>query len=287
MLRYTLTGANGDSVDLVPENGVVVLPGVRGLDMPDPVINSADPIGWDGGRFESSRYGFREVFLPIEITGTQDQIQTLVSRLVRILDVRRGLVTLTVAHADGRRRSVSGLYEGGFDQDLEIGTGQWRHSAGITIRCEDSYWQGTQRRVEFVRGAITSKPFLGAPFLPLSLVSSQKVGDVPIDVEGDAAAFPRWRVHGPGSAFSATDLSTGASWGFGALTEDDELILDARRGVQTITLNGARAWNLTTTGSVLWPLQPGPSIIALSIGDLGDDSIIELIYTPRFLTVWS
>jgi len=287
MLRYSITGANDDTLDLELVNGVLVLPGVRGLDMPDPITRSTEPIGWDGGRHESARYGFREVFLPIEMVGTQPQLQALVARIIRILDVRRGPVTVTVAHRDGRKYTIAGMYAGGFDQDLPVGGGQWRHSAGITISCDDPYWQGEQRTIVFARGLVTVDPFLGEGFLPPSLSTAFKLGEIEIDVAGDAEAFPRWRVHGPGDEFTATDLTTGASWGFGELDATDELILDARRGVQTITLNGERAWNLTTTGSILWPLQPGRSAIELAISEIGAESVIELSYTPRFLSVWA
>lgn len=289
MLRYTLS-TDFDSLDLVLANGVHVGSGVRGLDMPDVEHNEDEPIDYDGGISYPSLFGFREVFLPLECRspdGTQDGLQLLVDRITQMLNARRTAVRVTVAHHDGRRRWIEGRYEGGFDGDMVFGAGMWRQPMPITIRCDDPYWKGDEQRIVFAKGNAATKPFLGTGFLPLRLNESVKLGEIEIDVLGNAEAFPVWRVHGPGSSFTATDLTTGEGWELGALAEDDEVILNARRGVQTIKKNDVNAWNLPVPGSALWPLQPGKSTVELAIEEIDTDSAIELTYIPRYLTVWN
>ena len=289
MLRYTLSTAT-DSIDLVPANGILVEPGVRGVYMPDVEPVEDEPIDYDGGIDYPSLFGFREVFLPLECRstdGTQDTLQNLVDRLTQMLNARRTRVRLTVAHHDGRRLWIEGRYSGGFDSDMVIGAGQWRQPMAITLRCSDPYWKGDEQKIIFTRGNAPTQPFLGTGFLPLRINESAKLGQIEIDVLGNAEAFPIWKIHGPGSSFTATDQTTGEGWGFGALGEEDEVILNAVRGVNTVTKNGEDGWDLLTPGSALWPLQPGRSTIELTIEEIESTSAIELTYVPRYLTVWN
>ena len=275
-----------DSLDLTRSTGVTWLLGATGLDMPPPVVTVTEPLGWDGGRVDQARYGPRNIWLPLEFhTASQTQLHQLLRRVARIVNPRAGDTTVTVAHPDGRRRTILGRYSGGLDGELPRGGGLWRHRTALEFTCPDPYWSGSPRAVLFA-GTGDPLPFLGEDFLPLRLNASSQLGEISVTVDGDAESFPRWTIHGPGD-FTATDTMSGASWTITGLTDSDIVVLDARRGIQTVTINGdTNGWSLLEPGSVLWPLPPGDTTLDLAIEGLGPSSAILLEYTPRWLTAW-
>nr|WTB31177.1 phage tail family protein [Streptomyces sp. NBC_00830] len=266
------------------EDGWVLQPGIRGLDMPgfDFYTDASPQI--DGNSLRGLRAQPREIFLPVAFFGP-DRPSFLARKrsFFRTLNPYLGLGTLTQTEADGSARTIEAYYVAGAEGDLGQDNSDlhWQ-VVGLTFSCPSPYWLGDQVSKTFSTGA--SGSFF--PVLPLTVRDSQVLGDATIDNPGCAPSFPVWTIHGPATSAVVTNTTTGQSFSVTAsLGSSDVLVIDTRERVQTAVLNGSTNWwpNLTTD-SELWALQPGRNDISLALVGTTGDTTVRVDYQPRFLT---
>lgn len=271
-------------LDLSEANGWVILPGVEGLDDPPRNLIAVEPALWDGSLPLGARYAARDVFLPLHYAADSTESLRAVQRQVAaLLDPKRGPVTLEVAHADGARRWIDGHAAAPYGKDLGEAEGQLWRRVGVTLRCGDPFFSGEQQQRTFQLGG-TAPQFLSNTFLPVQLSESQITGAVVIDNPGDADAYPVWTLTGP--CDSATIALDGTSWTVNNLLASETLVVDARRGVQTVTVNGATAWGRLTPGAQLGALPPGDNDVAVVVVGATDATVLTVAWRERWLTAW-
>ncbi|MET8511966.1 phage tail family protein [Streptomyces sp. NPDC005077] len=266
------------------EDGWVLQPGIRGLDMPgfDFYTDASPQI--DGNALRGLRAQAREVFLPVALFGP-DRASFLERKrsFFRTLNPYLGLGTLTFTEADGSARTIEAYYVSGAEGDLGQDNSDlhWQ-IVGLTFSCPSPYWLGGQVSKTFSAGA--SGNFF--PVLPLKVRDSQVLGDATIDNPGDAMSFPVWTIHGPATSAVVTNTTTAQSFSVTAsLGSSDVLVIDTRERAQTAVLNDSTNWwpNLATN-SELWSLQPGLNDISLALVGTNSTTTVQLDYQPRYLS---
>ncbi|WP_328683135.1 phage distal tail protein [Streptomyces sp. NBC_00343] len=266
------------------ENGWLLQPGIRGLDLPgyDFYTDSSPQI--DGTALRGVRAQAREVFLPVAIFDTDRAAFMARKRsFLRTLNPYLGLGTLTLSEADGSFRTIEAYYGSGAEGDFgDTVSGLHWQVVGLTFSCPSPYWLGESVHQEYGSGA-TGNFF---PVLPLVVKDSQVLGDAVIDNPGDATSYPVWTIHGPATSAVFTNSTTGLSFSVTAsLGSSDVLVIDTRERAQTAVLNGTDNWwpNLATD-SDLWGLEPGENDVSMALVGTDSDTVVQLDYQPRFLT---
>ncbi|MBL1104948.1 phage tail family protein [Streptomyces sp. 5-8] len=266
------------------ENGWVLQPGTRGLDLPgfDFYTDASPQI--DGNAMRGLHAQAREIFLPVVLFGS-DRADFVARKrsFLATMNPYLGLGTLTMTEADGSYRTIEAYYVSGVEGDTgQDSSGLRWQSMGITLSCPSPYWLGESVHLDYGAGA-TGNFF---PVLPVVVRDSQVLGATVINNLGDASAFPVWTIHGPATSVVISNDSTGLSFSVTAsLGSSDVLVVDARERVQTAVLNGTTNWwpNLAAD-SDLWSFQPGTNNVSMALVGTDSNTTVQLDYQPRFLT---
>ncbi|MEU6651272.1 phage tail family protein [Streptomyces sp. NPDC046900] len=267
------------------ENGWILQPGIRGLDLPAfaPYTDESPQI--DGNALRGQRAQAREIFIPIVIFDT-DRPSFLARKrsLMASLNPFLGLGMLAVTEADGSSRSIEAYYVSGLEGDTgqDVSGLHWQ-VVGLTFSCPSPYWLGDHIMRTFSTGA--SGSFFPVQF-PVQVQNSQVLGTTTIENPGDARSFPIWTIHGPATSAVMSNTTTGLSFSVTAsLGSSDVLVVDCRERVQTAVLNGSTNWwpNLSTS-SDLWALEPGENAVSLALVGATSATVVQVDYQPRFLT---
>lgn len=275
----------GTQLWLTRANGWYVLRGIEGLDNPPVSLLVDEPATWDGGLFRDARYAARDVFIPLHLQADDNvELREAVRDLASLLDPKRGAVTLTVNHPDGRTRSIDGYLAAPLGQALAAAEAMTWRRFGLSLRCPDPFWIGEASSASlFVASA--SVDFLGDPFLPMAISDSQVAGTLSVDNLGDADTYPVWTVTGPASTISI-DVD-GRAWStVAALGAGEVLTVDTTRGAQAVEVDGTPAWGRLVPGADLAPFPPGPTEVGVDITGATDDTVLEVTWSQRWLTAW-
>ena len=265
-------------------NGWVLQPGAKGLDMPTYAFAQDESPGIDGYAIRQVRAGGKEVALPIAFWADDSRAAYLTRRrtLIRSLNPKRGLGTLTVTQADGTARTIAACYSAGLEGDESLDAAGARWCTGVlTFACPSPFWLGAEVTTEW-RASVPASFF---PFLPLSVGNSQVLGAVTVDNDGDDTAFPVWTITGPATAVSLTNVTTGDVL---VLTRTinigDTIVIDTRERQQTATLNGTtNLWSDLSDASTMWALQPGINDLTLTVTGSTSNTRVRMTYQPRYL----
>lgn len=267
------------------ENGWLLQPGIRGLDLPAFNFYTDESPQIDGNAVRGQRAEAREIFLPIGIFDT-DRASFLARKrsFMASLYPKLGLGMLTVAEADGSSRSIEAYYLSGLEGDTgQDSSGLYWQVVGLTFSCPSPYWLGDHVMRTFSTGA--SGSFFPVQF-PVQVQDSQVLGATTIDNPGDAESFPIWTIHGPATSAVISNNTTGLSFSVTAsLGSSDVLVVDTRERVQMAVLNGSTNWwpNLSTT-SDLWALEPGENAVSLALVGATSNTVVQVDYQPRYLS---
>lgn len=283
----TWTSADGQTITLTdPDMGFFIRPGHRGFGMAPYELHTQTSAAVDGDRITGVRAAAREIMLPLHVYA--DGRPAAVARfhaLVRSMRPKRGDGTLTVAAANGQRRSIAARYvEGmeGRETHGEAGPDWWNF--GIVLHASQPYWRADQTHLQFQTAGPEQTFFPFGPDWPVT--DSQVIGlDMTIPNPGDVEAYPLWRLHGPlasGAVFRNNEI--GREWALGRdLAMGDVAVVDCRQRAQTAVLNGTiNLWPDLSDGAVLWPLAPGDNTVDMVVGGTTGETLIELDYTPRY-----
>jgi hypothetical protein len=192
--------------------------------------------------------------------------------------------TLRMAWPDGTARRLSVLCVDGMPKADADPSNEGLTWGLFSLRffAPDPLWQD-EAEVHLQFGLTpTSSGIL--PLLPINLAPSSVLGDVTVVVDGDATAYPRWVIHGPGTP-TLTNYTTGRAWSFGvALGSTATLTVDTRPTKQTVVDGtGADRWADMGASPSLWTLEPGTNRLGVALAGSGAGSQVDLYYTPRRL----
>ncbi|QGZ53408.1 phage tail family protein (plasmid) [Streptomyces sp. QHH-9511] len=266
------------------DKGWVLQPGAKGLDMPVFQFSQDESPGIDGYAIRQVRATGKEIALPIAFWADDSRAAYLSRRrtLIRSLNPKRGLGTLTVTQSDGTARTISACYSAGLEGDESRDAAGARWCTGVlTFACPSPFWLGATLTTEW-RTEVSSTFF---PLLPLAVGNSQVLGAATVDNDGDDDAHPVWTITGPATAVSLTNLTTGEVLVLThTLTLGDTVVLDTRERQQTALKNGAtNLWGALSDSSAMWALQPGINDLSLTVTGSTSATRVRMSYQPRYL----
>jgi hypothetical protein len=155
----------------------------------------------------------------------------------------------------------------------------------LIFRAADNpYWQdATDSSLGF--GTLEPETFFGD--MPLKLARDSISGGALVDNTGEVETWPVWTLIGPGTSFTLTNDTTGQTMKIvAALLAGESFVIDTRPGRKTVTKNdGTNLYPFLTTDSSLWTLAPGLNTVTATLEGATVDSIIDLTYRRRYLTV--
>lgn len=266
-------------------NGIDVIEGVIGLDMPPVSTFWEQRPTFDGSTVMNERYDPRVITLPLffyDASGNaRDKVAVLARRLVSVgraggeLRVTQGARTRSLFEV----RRTAGL------EGMETPIGNWRRM-GLELTAGDPWWYDAAQVQELVWASTTDFDEATVVFDDAAMPFDG--GDsVVVSVDGDVEAYPWFVITGPFTDLSVSNSTTGQAFQLAtSLAAGSTLVVDARPGSRGPFLNSATRpdWSLLTTPSRLFTLSTGTNSIA--VGASGDtaDSKVEMRWRPRFAT---
>lgn len=268
--------------------GYRMMAGATGLDAPPYDVTTEAVPGWDGEQLRSVRVESRRIRWPMLIAGgTRNLYRIRARRLLSKLDPTKGAGRLELQEADGTRRFLSCIYTGGLEGDGALtasGDGRWQRAV-LSFLAVNPWWtDGELRTVEFPYRDGPASTFF--PILPLSVSSSQVMGETGVSNPGDVDAWPIWLVEPPSLGVVLTRMDTGEVVALsGSVPASDVLQIVTEPGLQSIRLvSGQNRWPNLLDGSTLWRIPAGatPTPISIAVDGAAPGSKVTLSFYPRY-----
>lgn len=280
----TWTDQAGNSLLLTdPDNGIELMLGALGFDVP-PVNNTVGGyVNLDGGTLVKRRRDVRPVTFGLYLQDAV-RLRTVIGELAGTF---HGPGALTFNDGTHTRTLFSVIYDGGMEGEWSADMGLqrfgWRKLV-VSLLALDPWWYDAEQSDPISTAQATAFNSASVAFNDPTVAFNGSDTTL-LNVDGDASALPVWTITGPfdsllvglagGQAFVLAD----------ALTAGNQIIVDTRPGSRGPRLNGgAIDWSLLTPESRLWDLPVGtPSIIAGASGGAGG-SAVTVAFRQRWLT---
>ncbi|GGU77220.1 hypothetical protein GCM10010211_48920 [Streptomyces albospinus] len=254
-------------------SGFQATAGLTGLGLPSVSAQWLEGAG-DGSRFRGQRVLSRDLDMPLDIVGRdRKHLRQLISRLARAV---AGECSLVLVDDEGVRWTTPVYRTGG--GDIELSNGNDLQTV-ISFRAPDPYFTAGTVSTQTVGGDPGSQPFLSS-LVSLPLAASQAIGEVQLDNIGDADAYPKWEVYGPGRELTVVSPTGETLQWHGTLSATEKLIVDVRAGaVKDGT--GANRYADLASAPRFWTVPPGTSTASVSLLDTTAASKVVCSWRPR------
>lgn len=122
------------------------------------------------------------------------------------------------------------------------------------------------------------------PYWPVELSYSSSEETFVLDVTGDAKSWPTWVVRPPGRDALVVNQTTGERIDIrGEIDEEITIVtVPQQQDMITDTKRDGQTWLKATSNTVLFPLSPGPNVVAMSIVNGDARSQISATYRETF-----
>ena len=255
------------------------LHGSTGLGLAPVDIKSSERLSGDGSIVRGVRYGARDVYVPLLLSGTELSVAEARRDLTRLLAPHLGMVDVRVQDpVTGTDRMIRGYLREGMEGDFGTDFGRSWHRLGLTFECPDPWWLGPEQTVE-LRVNPGTKPFLSdtVPFFPVILAQSVVQGRFDVNIAGDGAVPPVWEVRGPGTDLRISNGSDVIEID-GSFDAGSPVVIDAGSG-----RIAPDRWADTSLRSRLFDLAPGRQTITVTMVGATVDTLVRLTYRERYL----
>lgn len=251
--------------------------GVTGFGLPPVSVQWLEGAG-DGAVFRRRRVLTRDIDIPLEILARdRSHLQQLTSRLTLAV---AGKCTLTLLDDDGTMWTTDVYRTGGGDYAYGTDTsGEREFETVITFRSSDPYWTSSEAQNRYIGGDQGASPFLTS-LMSVPVSASQSIGEIQLDNDGDAEAYPIWEITGPGRNFKAVSPDGEKLAWTGTLLANDRLILDTRSGT-VVDQNGNNRYAELGDAPRFWTVKPGLSSATAQLEDISTASKIACSWRPR------
>lgn len=290
--------------------GIIVQPGVKGLDAAPYSLKLDDLPALDGSVFRSVRATTREIMLPLFLWAPdRAALVDLKRSLLKAMNPRKGSGTLVLVEtdADGNTstRYIDCLYAGGLEGDEAEGRDFICCVYGLTLQAPDPFFYGSltgpgqeyvfdsTKPVNFFTGKPTGDPneHVG-PFLPIHLSISTYVGDQTYVISnvGDLEAWPVWTIAATGAkTVTMQQLDTGETFSldYGFSSKSDLVTIDTRPGFKTVSNSAGQSLWGSVGNSNMFRLQPGTNRIKITFTPSSDVAVVsanvKYTFYPKYL----
>ena len=255
------------------------LTGSTGLGLAPVDIKSSERLSGDGSIVRGVRYGARDVYVPLLLSGTELSVSEARRDLTRLLAPHLGMVDVRIQDpVTGTDRMIRGYLREGMEGDFGSDFGRSWHRLGLTFECPDPWWLGPERLVE-LRVNPGAKPFLSdtVPFFPVILAQSVVQGRFDVEIDGDGPVSPVWEVLGPGADLRISDGSSVIEID-GDFPAESPVVIDTGSGRIV-----PDRWADTSLRSRLFDLAPGRHSLTVTLVSATADTLVRLTYRERYL----
>lgn len=278
-VTISLVGANGDEIALSPEGDYVLGTGLTGFGIPATVVRIEDSAG-DGGVWRFSKRGVRELDLPIVILGTdRADVQTKLRRLARLLQDRRGATKVKASFSDGSSVYLFAHYVGGAETQYGEDAGGTYCRWVVSMRAPKPFWQ-TGEDTTFSIGSVPTGRGLLPQLTKLKLTSSETLGTVTVNNEGDVETYPVWTLRGALDYVEITDGSNTFRYN-APIPAGTTITINTEAGT-VVDDSGANKYANMATAPKFFTLQPGTSTITVKATGATSASLIGCYFAPRY-----
>ena len=261
------------------EAAALHLTGSTGLGLAPVDIKSSERLSGDGSIVRGVRYGARDVYVPLLLSGTELSVAEARRDLTRLLAPHLGMVDVRIQDpVTGTDRTIRGYLREGMEGDFGSDFGRSWHRLGLTFECPDPWWLGPERLVE-LRVNPGAKPFLSdtVPFFPVILAQSVVQGRFDVEIDGDGPVSPVWEVLGPGTDLRISDGSSVIEID-GDFPAESPVVIDTGSGRIV-----PDRWADTSLRSRLFDLAPGRHSLTVTLVSATADTLVRLTYRERYL----
>lgn len=278
-VTISLVGSNGDTIELADDGDFVLTTGVTGFGIPTTAVRIDDSAG-DGGTWRHTKRGVRDLDLPLTILGTdRADVETKLRRLARLLQTTSGATKVVADYSNGDSLFLEAHYVGGAETQFGSDATGYFCRWVIQMQAPQPYWQ-TSTESSFNIGSGSSGRGLLPKLTKLKVSSSQTLGVVTVDNEGDVSIQPRWVVRGPVAGLFISDGTY--SFGF-----TDPVPAGVSYTVDTATGEvfddaGQNVYSKLSAAPKLFALPPGVSTISVLGTDSTADTAVTCYYSPRY-----
>lgn len=256
-----------------------------GLGVPTEVV-SFEAVGSPGVYEQYVKIKLNELQIPILIFGdTPIQLEQNRRTLLEAMRPSRGVGILQHGSNDGQTRNLF-CREVGRMRTIGAHTPAMLRT-GLILQAADPFWYDTNY-ISYTLSPSGTVLFFQNPFLPVHLSPSSASGAFSVENLGQAEAWPKWVITGPGNTIVLTNVTTGEVLTINITLASSSQILtvDTNPGNPSVTReDGSNQWSAITSTSSLWSLAEGHNDITLSMAGTSGASQLQLQYRQRWESV--
>jgi hypothetical protein len=252
----TLTGANGQSIVFNESNqDYVIAQGLTGFGMNDLNVRIDESAG-DGGRFISSRTITRTIDMPIYILGSsRADVETKYRTLSKILDNKKGAVTIKATYPDTSQWVIEGFRMGGGDVTYGNDSGITYLYTVIEIRAPYPFWR-----------SLTDKTF-------------SSMTNYSINNTGDVETYVKWSITGPMSKVTLSNANGTIDYNT-SIAVGETLIIDTEKAL-VYSNTKPNAYGFLDGVPKMFKIPTGTSTITITPVGAGGGSSISGLWNER------
>lgn len=278
-VTISLTGSNGDTIVFSDESDFVLLTGLTGFGIPTTTVRIDDSAA-DGGNWRHTKKGIRELDLPIAVFGTDPgDVQTKLRRISRLLQTVDGPTRITANYSNGDSVFLEAHYVGGAETQFGSDANGFFCRWVLQMQAPQPYWQTTEENSISVSSGSVGRGLL-PQLTKMKLSSSQTLGTISIDNDGDVTVFPIWFVRGPVEDLT---ISNGVqSFGFAdPIVAGSTVLVNTNTG-EVVDGDGNSVYSSLSSAPKFFGLVPGTSSIQVTGSNANANTQITCYYSPRY-----
>lgn len=282
-IDISLEGANGDIISLTDSDIFILSNGALGFGMP-PVEVRIDDSASDGGIHRFTRRGIRELDLPIVIINSERSVvETELRRLSNLLSDRQGPTIIRATYSTGEIWELTGHYVGGADaiwgDEQNMFFARWV----IQFQCPNPYWVRQQSESISIGTPGAGRGLIGTgrSLVELQVGSSQAIGEIVLENNGDVDAYPVWRFDGPMDYVTLTNFDETKSFSYEEpILEGESVIVDTFAGT-VVSATGVNKYANLAAAPKFFTIPPGISDVTIEAVGTDTNTLISLFFQPR------
>lgn len=248
---------------------------IDGLNPPKAQINTMQIAGLDGGRYNSSVLGMRNVVIFIKLNGDVE------ANRIRLYSFFRSKEWCKFYYKNGKRD----VYIEGYVETVEVDPFTDNEIMEVSIVCPNPYFKAVQEIVDDISKALAAFEFpfaidIGDP-IPFSSIDTSRITNVFNDSESDTGVIIEIEVVNSCNRIQIRNVSTGDNFIINyPFVADDKIIINTNKGEKSVRLiRNATTSNLFVSmlrGSVFFQLTVGDNYFSYLVDNGTNDEAIQV-----------
>lgn len=279
----SITGTNGDTIEF-GSDGFILETGLRGFGIPAPVLR-IDKSASDGGVFRYSKRDIREIDFPIVVVA--DSSDELEANLRRLANIFKGAITLKVTYESGVAYELVCYYNGGAETTRGEDGSDLHARWVVILQAPQPFWtRSVPEQFSVTASAGGARGLLSAAtgfksLTRLLVKTSQALGSITVQNNGDVAAPVVWQIKGPTTSVAIT--LNGVGFTYSETTAiGDTITIDTEAGT-VVNQNGTNKYAFLAAAPKLFSIPSGISTVSITAtGSDTTNTKISGFYSPRF-----